>query len=110
MKILSFQRFQEILELLSKDTHGKDKIVKLQDKVCVKKRNFLLQSLVLFVNRHSNFYNHSFSNTQAKMWRAYLTWMPGTGSDYTNEIMTTPYIHILVYHTPTITQLLQWSR
>ena len=76
----------------------------------LKKETFLLQSLVLFVKRHSNFYNHSFSNTQAKMWRAYLTWMPGTGSGYTNEIMTTPYIHILVYHTPTITQLLQWSR
>ena len=38
MKILSFQCFQEILELLSKDTHGKDKVVKLQDKVCVKKK------------------------------------------------------------------------
>ncbi|RMX39684.1 hypothetical protein pdam_00008033 [Pocillopora damicornis] len=52
----------------------------------------------------------SWKSFPAKMWRAYLTWMPGTGADYTNEIMTTPYIHILVYHTPTITQLLQWSR
>ena len=68
----------------------------------LKKETFLLQSLVLFVKRHSNFYNHSFSNTQAKMWRAYLTWMPGTGSGYTNEIMTTPYIHILVYYTLTM--------
>lgn len=39
---------------------------------------------------------------QARIWGGSLARMAGRGAGYTNETIMMPYIHILVYHVPTM--------